>query len=739
MNKLDEIGEQVLDCRKCELRLSATAPVPGLGTKNAKYMIIGEAPGKDEDLRGVPFVGSAGRKLNQLMELAGIDENLCYITNVVKCRPPKNATPKKKMLKVCLPFLKQEIEEVKPEYIITLGATPLSLFTDTGIKNMHGCMFEWENPDTQRKHKIIAQYHPAAALHQPRLWAVMLNDWQFLPNKANTDFIALRPQTTSSSYPDTVALDTENDINGTLGAWSIVFREDGELMAEAYERAMPRKPTINSDVVMHNSKWDLRVLRRNGMKTLCPDPLKVHDTMVAAYCLGLGRQSPESANEQEDSMVGGLGLKYLTRRHLGMNMKTWQQVKDKPEEMLLYNIEDSLGTLLLWELWKPKLPEHYWNIDHPLTDVLMSMEDRGMKIDINAMLEYEKELSAKLEAFEFPFNPDSPKQLRKYLYEDQGIEPFRFTESKLPSTDAETLEVIDDPIIQDVLRFRGIRHERNTYAKNYIENLDVGGRIHCEFKQTRTATGRLSSANPNLQNVPRRSEDTKMRRMFIAKEGYSLIRADYEQLELYVFAALTQEPRMLKAAMNKESIHRATAESTGFSYDDAKTMNFQMLYGGSPYGLSQTFHITIDKAQEFRDRYFEKFPGIANYIIGQKELAKSAREVTLWTGRTRRLDAMYATDYRVRRSGEREAINTPIQGGAGEIVKLAMIDLHYKHSAPMICQVHDEIIFEVPDNEAMEYARWLKEYIPQITTLNGVQFPVSVGVGKNWKEASEKD
>ena len=185
---LDDLAEQIKLCTRCELRASASAPVPGFGDIGAKYILIGEAPGGNEDKEGIPFVGLAGRRLNQLLELGGIDINDCYLTNVCKCRPPGNKTPRKAFITACKPWLMQEIAMVCPETIITLGATPLGLFSSNGVGQMHGTIMEVVIPDAI-KVNLIAQYHPAAALHQPRLWSVMLNDWQSLPESVPHDYM----------------------------------------------------------------------------------------------------------------------------------------------------------------------------------------------------------------------------------------------------------------------------------------------------------------------------------------------------------------------------------------------------------------------------------------------------------------------------------------------------------------------------------------------------------------------
>lgn len=589
------------------------------------------------------------------------------------------------------------------------------------------------------KFNIICQYHPAAALHQPRLWSTMLTDWETLPQKADCSY------TVTDKMPkphQIIALDTENAPDGGLGCWSVAYREDDKVMIVPFYGQQHIE--FDTLVAMHNARWDLRVLRKAGMKP----PKKVACTMIAAYCMGLGKQDVR-AEERYDTagMVGGLGLKYLARRHLGFQMQTWEEVKDHPESQQEYNAKDSVATLLLWEKWVDKLPQHFWTIDMPLMFVLMFVEDKGIKIDRTMVQEYEKQLAHDIEQISLPFNPFSVPQLQSYIYGTLGIEPFRFTDSGAPSVDEEVLETIDDPVIKKVLEYKHLFKEKDTYIENYINRVGVDGRIHPEFKQCSTATGRLSSANPNLQNVPK----TEMRKLFIAEEGKKIIRVDFSQIELRVFAVLAQEPEMLRAFAEGRNIHEETCKALGWNptdpspstkgktrYDDAKTINFLMLYGGGAWKISQEFHIPIDEAAACIKRYMAKYQGIQRYFEETIARVNVERKVASYFGRTRRMDALYAEDWRVKKQGEREAINTPIQGTAAEIVKLAMIDLREKHAAPMILQVHDELLFESDAKTALEYGRWLKEYIPTITTIGDMRFEVEVGVGDNWFESAAK-
>lgn len=576
---------------------------------------------------------------------------------------------------------------------------------------------------------IISQYHPAAALHQPRLWAEMLDDWQHLPEKVPSDFRV-------SSYPyientGLVALDTEQDGKGGLGQWSIAARNlAGELWVLPNYGAKPNFDLGIVKVAMHNAKYDIHVLRDNKMLV----PKNIHDTMIMAYCLGLGRQAPkdDSKSKSGSDMVGGLGLKYLARRHLGMEMKRWDEVKDSPEEVPEYNAKDSVATYLLAEKWLPILPKHYFDIDMPLLPVLMAIEDRGIQIDPDFLIEFGKELDNRLANFDLPLNPHAPQDIQSYVYGTLGIEPWKFTDSGAPSVEAEVLEIIHDPVIEQILAYKELYKDKGTYVENYVKMRDESNRIHPEFKQTSTSTGRPSTARPNLANV---DKDGGLRKLFIAPPGKKMIRVDYDQLEWRFLAAVSQDPTLLKALESGKKVHQVTAEEMGVKYDDAKKGNFATIYGAQAWTLAQNLHCTIGEAKEFQKRYFEKFPGVKRYQEQMKEIALRDKKVTNYFGRTRRIDAMYVDQWRTQQEGIKEAINTPIQGGAAEVVKLGMIELH-KHYAPMINWVYDELLFEVNEKDAEEYGHWLKEFLPKVIEINGVKFLVDVKIGDNWWQVS---
>ena len=586
---------------------------------------------------------------------------------------------------------------------------------------------------------VISQYHPAAALHNPRLWATLLDDWANLPENVPHDFSIATRASNVFEGATLCGFDTEQDGSGGLGQWSVATRsKDGHLYVLPRYGADKGFRFGKVMVAAHNWKYDLRVLRDNKMK----EPKNLFDSMIAAYCLGLGKQAPKDSSKEKSGadMVGGLGLKYLARRHLGMTMKTWHEVKDHPEDVPEYNAGDSVATFLLAEKWLPVLPKHYFDIDMPLLPVLMAMEDRGVQLNTDFLVEFGKELDNRLADFSnmaqhLAFhNVD----LQSYIYGTLNVEPWRFTDTGAPSVDAETLERIDDPTIKEVSEYKKLYKEKGTYVDNYLNGMDADNRIHAELKQTSTSTARLSCARPNLQNVFKKDERVRLRALFTAPEGKKMIRLDYKLVEFGMLAVLANDEHLIDAFLHGD-VHQETADGLGIDRDTGKHINFLMQNGGTAWGMSQEYGIPIILAKEYYSKYYQRFPALKRFQEETVAYALETKKVKGVFGRERRIDALFAPDWRIRKDGEKEAKTFPMQNGAAEVVKLAMIDLHNKHKAPMLLQIHDELLFEVDDKDALEYAHWLKEYVPYITKINGVHFPVEVGIGQNWYESMNNE
>jgi DNA polymerase-1 len=348
------------------------------------------------------------------------------------------------------------------------------------------------------------------------------------------------------------------------------------------------------------------------------------------------------------------------------------------------------------------------------------------------------------------FNINSPAQLGKILFEKLNIPAPRRSGGKY-STEASVLETLAEefPIAKDVLEYRQYAKVKSTYIDTLPELVNPKtGRIHTSFNQTRTSTGRLSSSDPNMQNIPVRGElGGQVRQAFVAAPGFSLLAGDYSQIDLRALAHLSQDEALVHAFRNNEDIHSATAQLLfGVSKDEvtkdmrgfAKTVNFGVIYGMSDYGLEQATELSREESSKFIKSYFEKYPGVTKYLNDTKEKARRDGYVETLLGRRRYIPDINSANRQVRESAERMAINMPVQGTSADIIKVAMINLYREMrqrrvKSKMLLQVHDELVFEVPDDE-LDFMRKLVPDIMDSAVKLDVPIKVDTKVGKNWGE-----
>jgi len=396
----------------------------------------------------------------------------------------------------------------------------------------------------------------------------------------------------------------------------------------------------------------------------------------------------------------------------------------------------------------------YYEVELPLERVLFDMEKRGFKLDLDKLERLNRDYSAEAErcarkVYELAgrtFNINSPKQLAAVLFDELKI-PYP-KRSKSYSTSADILEPLADryEIIAYVLRYRSISKLVSTYLEGLKKQTDRQGFVHTEFKQMMTATGRLSSAEPNLQNIPIRDDEGKaLREIFVANTGNLLISADYSQIELRVMAHLSRDEKMVDCYQRGEDIHTATAaevfgvdpsEVTEKMRREAKTVNFGIIYGMSDFGLSKSLGISVPKAKAYITRYFEKFSGVKKYLDESVESAKKSGYATTILGRIRRIPELASPNFQVRGFGERAAMNTPLQGSAADIIKIAMLRVEEAlrdTNAKLILQIHDELIVETPVDEAERVTEIVRNCMESAFEF-AVPLKVSVGVGKNLME-----
>ncbi|WP_435627651.1 DNA polymerase I [Candidatus Ferrigenium straubiae] len=507
-----------------------------------------------------------------------------------------------------------------------------------------------------------------------------------------------------------------------------------------------------------NLKFDLHIFANHGIALA-----GIHDdTLLQSYVL-------ESHRPHE---LGNLAL-----RHLGLATIGYADVVGKGAKQICfdqvdldtatrYAAEDADITLQLHRALAPQIEAQsglrhvYRDIELPTMQVLYKMERNGVLLDCNLLRIQSRELGEKLIALEAkafdaagqPFNLNSPKQLREILFDKLGLPAKKKTPSGDPSTDEEVLQelALDYPLPKILLDYRGMAKLKSTYTDKLPQMVDrTTGRVHTSYSQAVAVTGRLASSDPNLQNIPiRTAEGRRIREAFVAPTGSRIVSADYSQIELRIMAHLSGDAGLLQAFANNEDIHRATAAEifmvTPNEVDSeqrryAKVINFGLIYGMSAFGLAKQLGIERGAATAYIDRYFARYPGVADYMQRTREQAKQQGYVETVFGRRLWLPEINASNGMKRQAAERAAINAPMQGTAADLIKLAMIAVQHwleteKLKTRLIMQVHDELVLEVPESELPHVKEKLRDLMCHVAELN-VPLEVGLGVGGNWDEA----
>jgi DNA polymerase-1 len=453
---------------------------------------------------------------------------------------------------------------------------------------------------------------------------------------------------------------------------------------------------------------------------------------------------------------------------IGKKGKNQLSMRDVPlEKQTEYAVEDADITLQLKEHFEKELGEAntqklFDEIEIPLLRVLAAMELEGINLDKDFLNSLSEQLNSDIanleksiyEAAGEEFNIASPKQLGVILFEKMKlVDKPKKTKTGQYSTAEDVLSYLakDHEIIQNILEFRGLSKLKSTYVDALpLQVEEATGRVHTDYMQTVAATGRLSSNNPNLQNIPIRTErGRQVRKAFVPRnEDYTLLAADYSQIELRIIAALSEEETMIEAFKHGEDIHASTASKvfnvaiedvTREQRSNAKTVNFGIIYGVSAFGLSNQTDLSRSEAKELIDTYYETYPKLKNYISKQVDFARDHGYVQTVLGRRRYLKDINSRNAVVRGAAERNAVNAPIQGSAADIIKLAMINIYEKleagdYKTKMLLQVHDELVFDVYKPELDEISKLIKTEMENAFTLS-VPLDVEIGLGDNWLEA----
>jgi DNA polymerase-1 len=541
----------------------------------------------------------------------------------------------------------------------------------------------------------------------------------------------------------------------------VPFPENQAETQTLIEKFIPFFENENIEKIGQNLKYDLKILSNYNITVKG----KLFDTMIAHYLI-----NPDMRHNMD--ILSETYLKYSPQSIealIGKKGKNQKSMRDiELEEIKEYAVEDADVTLQLKEIFTLELDKTgtkklFEDIEIPLVKVLADMEKEGIRVDVDFLKSLSKTLDDDIKILEASifetagekFNLASPKQLGDVLFDKLKIGGLKQKKTKTGqyATGEEILSYLaaENPIVKDILDWRQLVKLQNTYVEALPNQVDkITNRIHTDYMQTVAATGRLSSNNPNLQNIPIRTErGRQIRKAFVARdEDYTIVSADYSQIELRIIAALSGEENMIKAFQNHEDIHKSTAskvfnvpleEVTREQRSHAKTVNFGIIYGVSAFGLSNQTSLSRSESAALIDAYYKTYPRLKSYIHEQVEFARENGYVQTILGRRRYLKDINSQNAIVRGGAERNAVNAPIQGSAADIIKIAMINIHEKlisenWKSKMLLQVHDELVFDVHNSELEKIKPMIKHEMENAFKLD-VPLDVDLGAGKDWLAA----
>ena len=558
----------------------------------------------------------------------------------------------------------------------------------------------------------------------------------------------------------------ETDIVGISFSWQkgigyyLPIKNNKSAHEKSFEILRPFFESTEIIKVGHNIKFDIQVLHKYNVKVSSP----IYDTMVAHYLINPDmRHNLDTLSESYlnyspisiESLIGKKGKNQISMRDVSIDKITDYASEDADITLQLKSIFDK-------EIEVNNLSKIFYDIEIPMINVLSEMETEGIKIDTSYLEKLDKEFEEDLEKLKKEifkksgeeFNLNSPKQLGEILFDKlKLVSKPKKTKTGQYSTSEEVLSSLanDHKIIEDILEWRSLDKLQNTYVKSLPNEVSsLTNRVHSSFNQTVTTTGRLSSNNPNLQNIPiRTANGQKIRRAFIPRgSDYILMAADYSQIELRVIASMSNEKNMIDAFVNNQDIHTMTASKiynvdpenvTREQRGNAKTVNFGIIYGVSAFGLSQQTDLNRSESKVMIDNYFLNYPGLKKYMSDQIDFARNNGYVETIMGRRRYLQNINSQNNMLRSGAERNAINAPIQGSAADIIKIAMININSelkKQSlkSKMLLQVHDELVFDVHKSEKDQIKDIVKTTMESAVKLK-VPLKIDLEFGKNWLEA----
>ncbi len=720
---------------------------------------------KSDNIPGVAGVGekTALALLQQLGSLDTIYQDLEAVRALTfrgaKKMPEKLADEKDKaLLSYKLATIKCDVD--LPESIDTLKSRApnnealFALYTDLEFKSWQQELETDEEVQEETPETIEAHYETVTTQAQ-------LDDW--LKKITTADLVAFDTETTSLDFMDAEIVGLCLSVTAGEACYIPLAHDylDAPAQLDRKQTLAIFKPILedpNIKKVGQNLKYDAHVLLNHGIELKGIE----HDTMLESYV-------NHSTAHRHD-------MDTLSQKYLGHETIHFEDIAGKGKKQLTFNqidvdtatnyaAEDADITLRLHQVLNARLIKNegpasiYSDIEMPLVPILTKVEHNGCLIDARALKEQSIELEAgcnqlQAQAFELAgekFNLNSPKQLQSILFEKLDIPVIKKTPKGQPSTAEPVLQELAEnyELPSIIMQYRSMKKLKSTYTDALPLQINPAtGRVHTSYHQAVTATGRLSSKNPNLQNIPIRTEQgRRIRKAFIAPKGMKLLAADYSQVELRIMAHLSGDKGLLDAFKAGADIHKATASEvfdtpldqvTDDQRRNAKAINFGLIYGMSAFGLCKQLGINRSTAQSYVDAYFDRYPGVKSYMETIKEKAREQGFVETLFGRRLYLPEINAKNGLQRQAAERTAINAPMQGTAADIIKLAMIEIDKKLAdfpdTKMIMQVHDELVFEVPESQLDAFTQCVKDSMQNAATLD-IPLIVDVGVGNNWDEA----
>lgn len=785
------------NCTECPLHEEAQAVcLVGDGPVPCDMMIIGEAPGYREDEIERPFAGKAGQLLDRTLAEVGLDRSQIFVTNAAKCRPPDNRTPNKTEIKACRHYLEDELEAVKPKFILTVGNSGLSLIKKSGIMKHRGEVFDFGDA------KVLPTVHPAAVLRNPHYEQVWKADvaafarlvrgepgatppkiYLVKDKKTLTACIRATLKAEAVSYDlETSSFDDwkEGEKIGTISispkvgvafVTPIHHVEAPWARPERVLGVLARALAYSRRRIAHNAKFDDRWMHGHSGVPINSD----FDTMIAAHLLEENRLK---------------GLKPLAQVMLGadawkdVDLSDGQALTENLKKLALYNGKDSDYTLRLYYLLRAELlkPENrrllriFKVLLMPALNVLVQVELNGMWVDPDRLVDRRLKVEKKLRILDKKMkkmvgegiNWNSPQQLAKVMFGQLKLPLLEVTKKGAPSTKESVLLQLrkKHPFPDTLMEYRRWKKNHSSYLVNWSESLDKNNRLHPNYKLTGTVTGRLSSGKEmgrkdrglNIQQVPR---DKFIRSIIGAPLGWKFVEADFSQVELRIAAHYSQDPTMMRYFQLGRDIHMETAMAmlnkpasavTKEERKKAKAVNFGFLYGMGAKKFviyardNYEVEVSLEEAEVVRRRFFETYRALRPWHQRQRRLVRAHKKVQSAIGRVRHLPDIDSQDEDVQAEAERQAINSPVQSLASDLMLLSMVTLHTKmdpKKAKIVGTVHDSILFEVRDDEVDHHVQLIKKTMENLPLKKkfGVQLTVpivaDITVGQHWGEGVE--